>query len=842
MLEKFRDAITAFKSGIPTVTETPPDTMLNESAWYHDSDMFRLLGGLDRFNPDELVQRKGNQIYRKMMRDPQVKAAYDLRVNIIISRGWRFNVVNDDQQEMADFFEEMITNHFVGTWIQAMRSILLSKAHGFSITEKIFDSVEINKKVAWVIRALKPKPYHTFEFDTDNFGNVKKIIQNIEGSDKVIKREKVVLMINHPELDPIWGESDLRSVYRPYWEKDVTLKFKNIYIERLAGGFIVATATEKAPSLSPVELSNFQSVLSRIQQMTAIRAPQGYEVEVKHGPDTRAFEESVAFNDGQILRGLLIPNLIGFSDLKNGSRALGDTQLDAFMMTVQEEGEYLADTLNEQVFAQIAWWNFGRKDFPRFMLDGYTTTQKRKIAETWTDAVKNGVVVNTFKDENRTRNLLLYPPIDEDEREGEKPDKKDNPGEEPKEPVNSPEKEPTEKPEVRLSERQKEIDAKGYRTLDEMKELDPKGAAEGKYKTWDEGVLNSLGFSDEQTFVDRVDFADIKNKLNTNEDQFAKEMSGPVDSMSKELVAKLRDIVAGLPKDKGKIKTDKEVGKLTTAISSKSKSDFKKIVIKNLRKNYDLGRGEAEKLVKKSVKGDKDLLNKLDIKFKFSAAWKMCCTDPDWSAKHFVEGLLLEAATAFFEGDAFKKTADITETMLAAAQQALLDGITNEASITEIVKDFQEAIPTLIGTPSADGTISPKANKARLETIARTSITNIFSQAQLALYNDPALGDFVQGMEYSAILDSVITPICSSLDGKKYMKNDPIWGSITPPNHFNCRSVLIPITLVDEWNPSNKKGITEPNKGFGQSRFEKTLDKEGKEPKGKPRTVDPDKL
>ena len=52
-------------------------------------------------------------------------------------------------------------------------------------------------------------------------------------------------------------------------------------------------------------------------------------------------------------------------------------------------------------------------------------------------------------------------------------------------------------------------------------------------------------------------------------------MQQALDQMFKELSAKLREIVGGLPDEKSKIKTDKEVAKLTTAIASKTKSDSK---------------------------------------------------------------------------------------------------------------------------------------------------------------------------------------------------------------------------------------------------------------------------
>jgi len=92
-----------------------------------------------------------------------------------------------------------------------------------------------------------------------------------------------------------------------------------------------------------------------------------------------------------------------------------------------------------------------------------------------------------------------------------------------------------------------------------------------------------------------------------------------------------------------------------------------------------------------------------------------------------------------------------------------------------------------------------------LNTIARTNMTQIFTQAQMSVYNDPELGDFVQGLEYAAVLDSRTSETCESLNGRKYRINDPIWGAISPPNHFNCRSILIPVTILDRWKPDGKK-------------------------------------
>jgi len=382
--------------------------------------------------------------------------------------------------------------------------------------------------------------------------------------------------------------------------------------------------------------------------------------------------------------------------------------------------------------------------------------------------------------------LLLYPKVSEGERdelvdELEELQKPPEPKEIPSDmPMDKPEDEP------KAPDKQAPETKTTVATIDKLKEIFPNR----EFKTLAE-IKPEVEIAHEGDFLHRADFADIKNKFDTNEAQFVKEMGEPVDQMLSEL--------------EDQLKTAKSKDAELT-LSSKVKSDFKKVVKNNMRKNYVMGRKEAEKMLQKSLSNDMQLRDRLSFKIRFASAWNVCCSDPNWTVLNFVDGVLLESAEKFFEGYAFQTTADITSTMLEATREVLATGIDEEQGIEEMIRGLRTAIPTIIGTRSADGEITPKAHKARLETIARTSITNIFAQAQVALYNDPALGDFVQGMQYSAVMDKRTTPTCKSLDKRKFLMSDEIWKNIVPPNHHNCRSMLIPITLTDgEVKYSEKK-------------------------------------
>ena len=101
-----------------------------------------------------------------------------------------------------------------------------------------------------------------------------------------------------------------------------------------------------------------------------------------------------------------------------------------------------------------------------------------------------------------------------------------------------------------------------------------------------------------------------------------------------------------------------------------------------------------------------------------------------------------------------------------------------------------------------------------LERYSRTKGTEVVNKARVAAFEEAKV---VEHFQYSAVLDGRTTEICRDLDGKIFAKGtEPI-----PPMHFNCRSVLIPITIFEEVTADTKVGgkpidqYIEENKGKG---------------------------
>jgi SPP1 gp7 family putative phage head morphogenesis protein len=133
-----------------------------------------------------------------------------------------------------------------------------------------------------------------------------------------------------------------------------------------------------------------------------------------------------------------------------------------------------------------------------------------------------------------------------------------------------------------------------------------------------------------------------------------------------------------------------------------------------------------------------------------------------------------------------------------------LRGALNTALKTgEPARDTQERIREIwepfVGDPSKlrDGRpLTPW----RLETIVRTNVTDALNQGRLVAARDPDLDGLVRAMQYSAIIDSRTTEICRHLDDRVFEIGSRDLSRFSPPNHFQCRSILVPI-LIDEEIP-----------------------------------------
>ena len=155
---------------------------------------------------------------------------------------------------------------------------------------------------------------------------------------------------------------------------------------------------------------------------------------------------------------------------------------------------------------------------------------------------------------------------------------------------------------------------------------------------------------------------------------------------------------------------------------------------------------------------------------------------PYSEASEYFENLgIIDAPTFYadldqYAGQAFTISFITKEQTLISVKNEISNqlgsGVVDPEKLAEVIQNF--------AVKNGDDPLKP----FHIETIIRTNVQTAFSKGryleQLESPNDLWF--------YDAIVDGRETPLCNSLDGKAFSKNDPFWSSHYPPNHFNCRS------------------------------------------------------
>lgn len=160
-------------------------------------------------------------------------------------------------------------------------------------------------------------------------------------------------------------------------------------------------------------------------------------------------------------------------------------------------------------------------------------------------------------------------------------------------------------------------------------------------------------------------------------------------------------------------------------------------------------------------------------------------------SKKFIEDdILPEEFERVVRSEAFKMTGDLAAEMSKRTNALLFEGMKNGRPISEIARNISANI-----TGYTEG---------QLRSILRTKNTEVFNSTRKAYFDtDPLASEIIVAYQYSAVMDDATTEVCRRLHGKVYSKDDASFlATVTPPLHWNCRSLLVPVTRFEEHKTS----------------------------------------
>lgn len=696
---------------------------------------------LEPYNPDELMQKRGGlDIYTRMKTDDQVKAVLVMKKYAALSGGWH---IEGTDEKRVEFLQKVYAQDTLRI-MDKLYDVLSALEYGFSVSEIMYlraTSGELAGKI--ILSDLKTRPPHSFEFGIDDHGNLNKLTQHTQVGDKDFPIEKFIIYTYMPEFGGHYGNSDLRAAYRAWFSKDITIKFRNMYNEKFGMPTIKA---KYPPTLSEPVKADLEKIIKNIQSMTAIKIPEGVEIDLLESTRKSVSEFSATIKDCDtaIARAVLVPNLMGFTDTKSGSYALGKTQFDVFLWILAK-----IRTDNEMSIAQISKrlidLNFGPGEYPKWKMNPMTQQAKEDLMASFVDAVDKGVITPTFKDEEHVRDILSFPKVTEAESAEAK------------------------KEWIPRTARARRRGQEGREDIDNLRDEDDDKKEFAEYK-----IKRA-----KTEYEKKVDFEEISTRLNSDVEEIMVSAGTVIMKTGVDIIDRIM---------KNKIVPNNDM-KAIEALTLKYMNEFRIVWRDALPKIFKDAKAEAIAEVKRK---------------------KFVVT---------VGNLPPKEALEYFERISFQITGVEKSRILNSVKQILYNAMKlgkNDAEVQYELELFFANYTVLQKTIGPGGVVIKKRIEkipGRLTVITRTNVADAFNQGRLTGFQDPSVKDLIAAYQYSAIMDDNTTEFCIQHDGKIFQANDPYIAQITPANHFQCRSMWIPI-LNDERYKINKHPAIEPAKGF----------------------------
>jgi hypothetical protein len=223
-------------------------------------------------------------------------------------------------------------------WAEHLRLALLSLTFGFMPFERRY---EIRKGQARLVNLGERMPHTVSDIKLTRDGNVESISQDTIAS-APIPAERLVWYVHEREGSNWAGRSTMRAAYGPWLLKHEIWRVHATSLRRFGMGI---PNVEAPAGGTPAQVQEAQRLASamRVGDTSGIGLPPGFKVAISGMtgtvPDALAF---IHYLDQQMSRQALA-GLMDLGDTSNGSRALGESFLDLFLLSLQAIADQVAD-------------------------------------------------------------------------------------------------------------------------------------------------------------------------------------------------------------------------------------------------------------------------------------------------------------------------------------------------------------------------------------------------------------------------------------------------------------------------------------------------------------------
>jgi len=335
---------------------------------------------------------------------------------------------SDDSKdvEIAEIIEDNLLRGMTITWDDVIRHALLMLPMGFSPLEKIW---EIRDNMLY-LRKLDPRlptSVEGWEYDEKKKRTTAMVQRDSSWTKFTVPMEKLLIFTSDKEGDNWEGTSVLRGAYKGWYIKSALEKINAIKHERYGIGVPVG---HMPPNIveGTKEWDDMRAVLEDLyaNEKSYIVLPDGYTVDLlgmsKDSKGTDIIPD-LKYNDEAIAKAALAM-FINLGTTETGSRALGGSFIDLFLLSLQAYAEYIVEVMNRFLIRDWVNANWGVVDkYPMLRVAQIKDLDPVVIAE----LVKAGVIGADDEVENAVRGSVRLPEKKEEEEERNLANKGTNP-------------------------------------------------------------------------------------------------------------------------------------------------------------------------------------------------------------------------------------------------------------------------------------------------------------------------------------------------------------------------------------------------------------------------------
>ncbi|WP_051864898.1 phage portal protein family protein [Streptosporangium roseum] len=334
-----------------------------------DAGLFGYLyADLQELIPD-LAWPTSVQTYARMRHDPQlaaILAAYTLPIRratwAVDPAGCRDEVVQLVADDLglpilgADRTPGSARRRGV-RWAEHLRLALLSLVYGFMPFERRYAIVDGRARL---VNLGERMPHTVRAIDLHRDGTLKSISQEHAAGGPIPAAR--LLWYAHEREGAAWtGRSIMRASYGAWLLKHETWRVHATSIRRFGMG---VPSVEAPAGATPAQVAEAQRLASamRAGDTAGVGLPPGFRLAITgmtgSAPDAMEF---IRYLDQQMSRSALA-GLLDLGETRNGSRALGDTMLELFFLSLQAVADEIADTATRGTSVNIVDLNWGEDE------------------------------------------------------------------------------------------------------------------------------------------------------------------------------------------------------------------------------------------------------------------------------------------------------------------------------------------------------------------------------------------------------------------------------------------------------------------------------------------------